>query len=481
MQHFDNLSELSIEELSLVTKDWCLVNGLVLLEKNNEYMANKAQNHDSALPLPVTLFPTQYPNEQFQFALSIQNHFNELIYTISNDYEFLRDTLENVIKVDDFTSRLWNIYETVVKEGITQPISLGIFRNDYMLDSNKENKPLTKLSQIEINTISCSFGAATSQVTKLHRYLLNSTNNQDLIEKQAENDNVSVIAKAIVKAWQLYGNKNAHVSFLVLPDERNIGDQRLLEYKCFDLEPKIRIERYSLSDIYSRAKLDDQKNLIIDGKKEIALVYFRVGYDPEHYLNENDWAARLLIERSRAIKSPNIQLHLVGAKRIQQALCEENVLERFITDKKMAEMIRATFVDQFSFNKNNIDSLTEIMLKNCHDFVLKPQREGGGNNIYKEDIKKFVQTLNDKNDLMGYILMKLVKPSINLNYIVKANTKVEKKKLISEIGIFGVLIGKQNEIVLNETGGYLLRTKPIEVDEGGVATGYSALDSVFLV
>ena len=42
---------------------------------------------------------------------------------------------------------------------------------------------------------------------------------------------------------------------------------------------------------------------------------------------------------------------------------------------------------------------------------------------------------------MGYILMKLVKPHINLNYIVKANTKVEKKKLISEIGIFGVLIG----------------------------------------
>jgi hypothetical protein len=29
MQHFDNLSELSIEELSLVTKDWCLVNGII--------------------------------------------------------------------------------------------------------------------------------------------------------------------------------------------------------------------------------------------------------------------------------------------------------------------------------------------------------------------------------------------------------------------------------------------------------------------
>jgi hypothetical protein len=32
------------------------------------------------------------------------------------------------------------------------------------------------------------------------------------------------------------------------------------------------------------------------------------------------------------------------------------------------------------------------MLKNCHDFVLKPQREGGGNNIYKEDIKFELKT-----------------------------------------------------------------------------------------
>jgi hypothetical protein len=38
-----------------------------------------------------------------------------------------------------------------------------------MLDKNKENENI-KLSQIEINTISCSFGAATSNVTRLHKY-----------------------------------------------------------------------------------------------------------------------------------------------------------------------------------------------------------------------------------------------------------------------------------------------------------------------
>lgn len=82
------------------------------------------------------------------------------------------------------------------------------------------------------------------------------------------------------------------------------------------------------------------------------------------------------------------------------------------------------------------------MLNNCNEFVLKPQREGGGNNIYRQDIKKFInKSLNDKNELMGYILMKLVKPCINKNYIIKTNSVIEKMNLISEIGIFGVLIG----------------------------------------
>lgn len=61
-----------------------------------------------------------------------------------------------------------------------------------------------------------------------------------------------------------------------------------------------------------------------------------------------------MIERSRAIKSPTIQLHLVGAKRIQQALCEKNVLEKFIKDDHVVDKIRATFVDQYSFNVNRI-------------------------------------------------------------------------------------------------------------------------------
>jgi len=36
-------------------------------------------------------------------------------------------------------------------------------------------------------------------------------------------------------------------------------------------------------------------------------------------------------------------------------------------------------------------------------------------------------------------------------------------------------------MLVNETGGYLLRTKSYQVNEGGVASGYSALDSILFI
>lgn len=84
--------------------------------------------------------------------------------------------------MDDFTRRLWQIYEKVHHEGIVQPVSLAIIRNDFMLDQNK-SKQVTQLSQIEINTISCSFGAATCQVSRLHEYTLKLTDNQNFLSR----------------------------------------------------------------------------------------------------------------------------------------------------------------------------------------------------------------------------------------------------------------------------------------------------------
>jgi hypothetical protein len=107
-------------------------------------------------------------------------------------------------------------------------------------------------------------------------------------------------------------------------------------------------------------------------------VYYRAGYDPNDYETEyvilirkrkktlflfqkiflvfkqlKYWEARLLIERSLAIKCPSIQYHLAGAKKIQQALSEVNSVEKFV-NQEQSKLIRATFVDQYSFDNKTV-------------------------------------------------------------------------------------------------------------------------------
>lgn len=67
-----------------------------------------------------------------------------------------------------------------------------------------------------------------------------------------------------------------------------------------------------------------------------------------------EWNARLLIERSKAIKAPKIEFQLLNTKKFQQCLFEQDIIEKFIEDKDVVNSLRATFVKQFSFNKVNI-------------------------------------------------------------------------------------------------------------------------------
>ena len=66
---------------------------------------------------------------------------------------------------------------------------------------------------------------------------------------------------------------------------------------------------------------------------QVAVIYFRCGYSPDQYPSEKEWDARLMMERSLAIKSPSIHYHLAGTKKVQQELAYPGCLERFLDDK----------------------------------------------------------------------------------------------------------------------------------------------------
>jgi len=80
------------------------------------------------------------------------------------------------------------------------------------------------------------------------------------------------------------------------------------------------------------------------------VIYFRAGYTPDHYPSEREWGARLLLERSLAIKSPSINYHLAGTKKVQQELASPGILEKYISDPIQVDAMKEIFTGLYSLD-----------------------------------------------------------------------------------------------------------------------------------
>ncbi|KAG0745939.1 hypothetical protein G6F57_012001 [Rhizopus arrhizus] len=237
--------------------------------------------------------------------------------------------------------------------------------------------------------------------------------------------------------------------------------------------------RLSLEDIYSRAKLSpDNKGLIIDGY-EVAVTYFRAGYGPEDYPTEKASECILMIEKSLSIKCPTIAYQLVGSKKVQQVLSVPGCLERYVT-KEAAEEMRACFAGLYPLDESKEGiAAYEMALEKSDALVMKPQREGGGHNIYGQDILEALKKLSPK-ERNAYILMDLIR-SPPLNNLMIREGKVIEGEVVSELGVYGIYLNDGQDEIVNYAGGHLLRTKAITTREGGVAAGFAVIDSPLLV
>merc|ERR1712129_347860 len=112
-------------------------------------------------------------------------------------------------------------------------------------------------------------------------------------------------------------------------------------------------------------------------------------------------------------------------------------------------------------------------------YVMKPQREGGGNNIYGEDIVAKLSTMSEE-ERGAYIMMQRILPRPQDTIVTRTGSAFLTPSL-SEFGFYSVLIGDGKQAHLNEHAGHLVRTKAEGVDEGGVASGYAVVNSPFLV
>ncbi|XP_049920852.1 glutathione synthetase [Epinephelus moara] len=461
-----------IKDLADVAKDAALLQGALMR------IQETPNSSELVTYAPFTLFPTPVPKAVFHQALAVQTHYNTLVDKISQDPDFLQEALSSTIAVDDFTARLFRIHQQILKEGRSQSIVLGLNRSDYMLDQGEDGS--SSLKQIEINTIAASFGGLSSRTPDIHRHILKVAGQLEQSQRILDNNPAAGLARAIAKAWELYGSERAFVMFFVEESQRNIFDQRYVENELW--KRNIPTMRKRFDDVCKTGSLDQDKRLFVDGK-EVAVVYFRNGYMPQNYTSEQTWDARLLMERSLAVKCPDISTHLAGTKKVQQVLARPGVLEKFFPGQpQVVEQIRATFAGLYTLDMGPEGDKTVAMALAAPDrFVLKPQREGGGNNIYGSEICQVLQGVKENTERMAYILMDKIQPTPVQNCLLRREGPLQISNCLSELGVFGVYVRQGTDMVMNECVGHLLRTKSSEHSDGGVVAGVAVLDNPLLV
>jgi glutathione synthase len=119
-----------------------------------------------------------------------------------------------------------------------------------------------------------------------------------------------------------------------------------------------------------------------------------------------------MIEHSNAIKCPNVGYQLAGTKVIQASLCIQENLDKFLTTEK-SNILKKCFAEQYSFCLlHNVEHKQQIidraLQNNSNEWVLKPQREGGGNNFYGNELNLFLRKNRfDDKVLNGYYFFSL--------------------------------------------------------------------------
>ena len=497
---------------------YCAAHGIALAPPDV-----KLRTQGLVLLAPVSLRPCRVPRQAFRGVEALSHSINHMVDAVARDHDFLMQTLQGVASQDPFTASLLDLLPLCDPAGV----QLSVIRSDYML---QESSGMFK--QVEVNTVASSLAGLGHRVAQMHQYLEGKREQEGrspglLVEPtepwrvvsqcmatthqrfvQQYGSGVDAAAKEVVAAEsqdQDVEVLGTVLLYIVQPVERNMVDQKDLQFHLEDLG--VQVIRRTLKEVQETAILvGPHKHLMVpvpasdDPHRKlfyrVSVVYFRAGYTPTDYPTEEEWKARALLQSSSAVQCPTVAVQLAGTKKVQQVLGKREVLRRFLDQsspdlEKQVDDMTSCFMGMYALEDSDEETLCALQraVENPDDFLLKPQREGGGNLVYGEDLRTRVskalqshQQGTKKAEELGveFTLMERIVPVCNPNGVFLREGQLFEAPTISEIGIFSCILSEGATKLVDEKAGYLVRTKTVGTQEGGMATGASCVDSLSL-
>ncbi|MFA5507679.1 MAG: hypothetical protein WC314_19850 [Vulcanimicrobiota bacterium] len=420
--------------------------------------------------LPCSLVPWEAPGDFVSETEEITALYNDLYHRVAHDDDFLHTELERARAADEFVERL---FQAKAHEKPGKP-SLYLNRNDCM--PAVDSQGLVWPKQVEMNLMASALGEASQAVWGMHRFLFQ---HQDVALK--ENRAGEGLTRGLAEGYKEL-NGDGVVLFLIPVGEVSVFDQRITESRLVE-EYGVKTLRCTLEELGSEGELR-QGDLYFRGYK-VSIAYFRTGYAPTHYLGEESWNARRLIEESSAVSLPSARTQLANTKLIQLVLAKEDVLRRFMNPEQARRLVKSCVAfskldEEFTGPDGKTAPGREHGLQNPDDWVLKPHREGGGNNFFGADIVSRLQQMSEAES-EAYILMEKIRQPV-FESVRLVEGKAIPCRCVTELGFFAraFYAAADKPATFNVAQGYLLRTKDESMDEGLVLGGFSFLDTVKL-
>ena len=484
-------TEEQLYHLTNEIKDYQIVHGSLL--KVVEY---ETESSVPARGVGVSVLPTPFPRKCYDEAIEIQRIVNELYIRVSADPDWLYSVLGQLMKHDSLVSALWNIYLKVKEAGPLQNVVCGVFRSDYMLQRPTESNDVC-LKQVEMNTFSCAGVSHAERIANMHKHLARVRSDKPGSaawndDRLPQSHNVRSVVNLLKAAHEKYTSTHTTsnpiaVLIPVQPFNFNIADERPIELglwesgiPCYRCEWRAALERTTL--IPNRTLTF--RPTVGPAEVEISVIYYRAGYAAEEY-REPGLQARVRFETSRAIKCPDILTNITNFKAVQQALSQPGALERFVSVEK-AEKLRRTFMwmQVLDSSPEGLEA-RKIALDpgKVVDYVLKPNLDGGGHNVYRGAIPAFLSSKPEET-WHKYIIMRLIEPPPTTGTLMMPQDLYH-GEIVSELGVWGTCLwergeGGEVEFVENEAAGWTFKSKPAEVDEMSVVKGYGCFDCPLL-
>ena len=431
--------------------------------------------------IPIMLTPSPIPKNIYEKIFFYQIAFNKIIDKLSNDQNFLEEILTPISEKDSFVKKNLEISKKLVNYEHKQKIKLGIFRNDYLFDKKQNFLFFT-----EYNTIASSMGTFSDKMKKFYSYF--SQKYTEIFKTYSEKEiplegfnNIEKFAESIYEAIKLafpQQYKESIIVFIIQKKETNIFDQYSLSDELYN-KYKITSKRITLEEIKAKCNQDENGNLTLDSQL-ISLFYFRAGYTENDYPNEESWLGRELIELSTAIKVPDINTFLTTFKIFQYELSKPQILMRYCHSELIINDILRFFGGIYNIRDMSSEKVKELFSKIKAEptkYILKPMKEGGGNNITGDKLKDIIPEEDSEiSDLIENSVVVEKIESYEHEGLVIRNEKLKVQNSISEFSIYGIILTNENKLIINKSVSFLVRTKDKESIEGGIIEGAGAID-----